>query len=91
MLIIDQIKPYLTPLEMLEAIEVLCENGIWDFHAKSAGIAFSILWAYDPNGNWVNRYKNTMAVKIQAAVNQINNLPQAVSCQSWDCGVTKTV
>lgn len=91
MLIIEQIKPYLTALEMLEAIEVLCENGIQEFHAKSAELAFSILWNYDPKGNWVNRYKNSKAVKIQAAVNQINSTaPQATSCQGWDCGVTKT-
>jgi len=90
MLILDQIKPYLTPPEYLEAVYVVYSNEIETHSFKSVELAFSVLFAYDQKGNWTKRYENALRLqRIESAVNQINQQAQAVTCETFEAGQTK--
>lgn len=92
MLILDQIKPYLQPVEYLEAVYVVYSNEIETHSFKSVELAFSVLFAYDQKGNWTKRYENALRLqRIESAVNQINQQAQAVTCETFEAGQTKTV
>ena len=82
MKILDQIRPYLQPVEYLEAIEVLFDNGIEKYEASTAELAFFILWSYDPAGNWQKRYANALRLRnLDQTINQpkANQAARAVS------------